>query len=102
MFRLMERDQCWSDRDWCSWLESVFARLVECLSTGFLRGSLTSLVLLVWFAEEGSTSITKSQRSRAEIPSMRKPASREIISASVELCETEVRFLHIQLIGTNV
>ena len=33
---------------------------------------------------------------------MRKPASREIISASVELCETEVCFLHTQLIGTNV
>ena len=33
---------------------------------------------------------------------MRKPASREIISASVELCQTEVCFLHIQLIGTNV
>ena len=33
---------------------------------------------------------------------MRKPASREITSASVELCETEVCLLHIQLIGTNV
>ena len=33
---------------------------------------------------------------------MRKPASREIISASVELCQTEVCFLHIQLIGTNM
>ena len=33
---------------------------------------------------------------------MRKPATREIISASVGLCETEVCFLHIQLIGTNV
>ena len=33
---------------------------------------------------------------------MRKRASRERISASVELCETEVRFLHIQLTGTNV
>ena len=33
---------------------------------------------------------------------MRKPASRERILASVELCETEVCFLHIQLIGTNV
>ena len=33
---------------------------------------------------------------------MRKSASREIISASVELCETEVCDLHIQLIGTNV
>ena len=35
-------------------------------------------------------------------PSIRGPASREIISASVELWETEVCFLHIQLIGTNV
>ena len=33
---------------------------------------------------------------------MRKAASREIISATVELCETEVCFLHIQLLGTNV
>ena len=33
---------------------------------------------------------------------MRKPASREITSTSVELCETEVRFLHIQLVGTDV
>ena len=33
---------------------------------------------------------------------MRKPASRDIISASVELCETDVCFLHIQLFGTNV
>ena len=33
---------------------------------------------------------------------MRKPASREIVSVPVELCETEVCFLHIQPIGTNV
>ena len=33
---------------------------------------------------------------------MRKPASREFFSASVESCETEVCFLHIQHIGTNV
>ena len=38
----------------------------------------------------------------AGIPSMRKPASREITSASEELCETEVCFLHIQFSGTNV
>ena len=30
------------------------------------------------------------------------PASKEMISDSVELCETVVCFLHIQLIGTNV
>ena len=35
MFRLMERDQCWSDPDWCSWLELVFACLTEELSTSF-------------------------------------------------------------------
>ena len=35
-------------------------------------------------------------------PSNLNPASEEMISYSVELCETEVRFLHIQLIGTNV
>ena len=61
-----------------------------------------SLDLLIRFGGEWNTSITKSQRSSAGIPSMRKPASREITSASVELCETEVCFLHIQLIGTNV
>ena len=33
---------------------------------------------------------------------MRKPAPREMTSASIELCETKVCFLHIHLIGTNV
>ena len=33
---------------------------------------------------------------------MRKPASREMLSASVKLCETEVCFLHNQLVVTNV
>ena len=60
------------------------------------------LDLLIWFGEEWNTAITKSERSRAGIPSMRKPASREIISASVELCETDVCFLHIQFLGRNV
>ena len=36
------------------------------------------------------------------IPSMRRPASKEITSDSVELCDTQVCFLHIQLVGTNV
>ena len=71
MSRLMERDQCWSDRDWCAWLESVSACWVEFLPTSFPVA-------------------------------LREPASREMISASVGLCETEVCFLHIQLIGTNV
>ena len=33
---------------------------------------------------------------------MREPASKEITSDSLELCETEVCFLHIQLMRTNV
>ena len=33
---------------------------------------------------------------------MRRPASSEIVSDSVELCETEVCFLHKQLVRTNV
>ena len=50
-----------------------------------------------WLEEECHTSITKSIRSRAGIPSKGKPSSSEMTSDSVELCETEVRFLDIQL-----
>ena len=57
-----------------------------------------STLLLV----ERSSSITMSQRSRAGNPSIPNPASRENISDSVELCEREVCFLHIQLTGRNV
>ena len=67
---------------------------------GFHSSSLLGPSVL--FGAEWSTSITKSQRVRAGIPSIRKPASREMISASVKLCETEACFLHIQRIGTNV
>ena len=70
------------------------------IADGFPSGSLLGPSVL--FGSEWNTSITKSQRSRAGIPSMRKPASRKITSASVELCETEVCFLHIQLLGKNV
>ena len=41
-------------------------------------------------------------KSSAGNPSIRYPASREMISDSVELCETAVCFLHVQLTGTNV
>ena len=33
---------------------------------------------------------------------MRKPESEEITTDFVELCETEVCFVHIQLMGMNV
>ena len=42
-----------------------------------------------------SASITMSQRSRASNPSIWKTASNEVTSDSVELCETEVCFLHV-------
>ena len=45
--------------------------------------------------------MTSSQRLRAGIPSMRDPASREIISDSVEQCDTHVCFLHVQLTRTS-
>ena len=48
------------------------------------------------------TETIRSQKSRAGIPSNLNPASKEMISDSVELCETEVCFFHIQLIRTNV
>ena len=99
----MERDQCWSDPDWCSWLELVFACLIDELPTGFTVALWHPFVLLIWFGEEWNTSITKFLRSRAgESHPCVNLHSREITSASVELCETEVCFLHIQLIGTNV
>ena len=44
----------------------------------------------------------RSHNSRAGKPSSLNPVSSEIISDSVELWETDVCFLHIQLIGTNV
>ena len=57
---------------------------------------------LLWFVLPLRTVTIRSHKSSANIPSILKPASKEMISDSVELCETEVCFLHIQLIGTNV
>ena len=76
--------------------------LLDDLRTGF-----PVALLHLWFCWFGLVrneilqSPNPKDRER-EIQSMRKPVSREITSASVELCETEVCFLHIQLIGTNV
>ena len=84
------------------------ARLMRCTVRRFsdtlsCNGSLrTYLSFCSWFEFECMTLISKSQGSRTGIPSIRKPVSTEIISASVELCDTHVCFLHIQLIGTNV
>ena len=49
-----------------------------------------------------STSMTRSHKSSAGSQSNLNPASKVMISVSVELCDTDVCFLYIQLIGTNV
>ena len=57
---------------------------------------------LLWFVFPWRTVTIRSHKSSACIPSILRPASKEMISDSVELCETKVCFLHIQLIRTNV
>ena len=47
----MERGQCWSDPDWCSWLEFVLACLTEELATGF-----PVALLHIWFCWFGLVS----------------------------------------------
>ena len=68
--------------------------------TRFVHGSPRAWSL--WFVFPWRTATIRSHTSSAGIPSNLNPASKEMISDSVELCETEVCFLHIQLIGTNV
>ena len=50
------------------------------------------------FGDECNASLTKSHKSRAEMQSMRNPASTDITFDAVELCETAVSFFHTQLI----
>ena len=96
------------DGMWSMFVEMTFVCLIGMelcmfgltIADGFFRISLLGPSVL--FGSEQNTSRIKFQRLRAGIPSMRKLASREMISASVELCETASCFLHIQLIGTNV
>ena len=80
---------------WCSWFESVFACLIEDLPTSFTVALLH--LWLCWFVlgrNEILQSLNKSQISRAGIPSMRKPASKEITSASVELWNRSLFLAH--------
>ena len=52
--------------------------------------------------DERNASITKSHKPRAGNPSIRSPASNQMISDSLELWDTDNCFLHIQLVVTNV
>ena len=58
--------------------------------------------LWLWYVFPWRIATIRSKKSSAGFPSILDPASKEMISDSVELCETEVCFLHIQLTGTNV
>ena len=53
-------------------------------------------------ATGSDTSMTVLHKLNVRIPSIRRPASNEIISASVLLCDTAVCFLYDDEIGTNV
>ena len=75
----------------CPW---IFFRV------GDVYGSLRTCLL--WCVFPWRTVTIRSHKSSAGIPSILNPASKEMISDSVELCEHEVCFLHIQMIGTNV
>ena len=59
------------------------------------------LVLVLWCVFPWKTVTIRSHNSRAGKPSNLSPVSKEMISDSVELCETAVCFLHIQQIGTK-
>ena len=80
----------------------LFSTLVflEILTFVFDNGSPWSLSSLSRVSKNRNNQIPQieEQESRPNL----NPASKEMISDSVELCETEVCFLHIQLIGTNV
>ena len=61
----------------------------------------TTWSIRIWFVFPRTETI-RSHSSRARKPSNLNFASKEMIFDSVELCETEVCFLHIKLIGTNL
>ena len=48
------------------------------------------------------TCVTANNGLESGNPSNLNPTSKEMISDSVGLCETEVCFLYVQLVGTNV
>ena len=48
----MERDQYWSDPDWCLWLEFAGRMFDRGVADKFHRDTRTSFVLLVWYGEE--------------------------------------------------
>ena len=75
----------------------------DCPCTWPSSRQTTGFTVLSWFSVVSPRAKTiRSHQSRAGIESNLNPASKEMISDSVELCETDVCFLHIQLGRTNV
>ena len=72
------------------------------LDTCLIVGHGSSRTWLLWYVFPWRTATIRSHESSAGISSNLSPVSREMISDCVELWETDVCFLHIQLIGTNV
>ena len=82
----------------CRKIETAKWTIVSNLFLGF---ALFWTLLRPW-ADGSNTSIGVSQKLNAGIPSIRRPASNEITSAAVLLCETAVCFLHDHEIGRKV
>ena len=79
------------------WLHCFFSDAL--IRDGIFRWGLS---FCFRFEPACNTSIIESTRSSAGIPSSRNLASSKQISASTDLCDTHVCFLHIQLVGRNV
>ena len=90
------KSTCDNSREFCVCFTVFFSDAL--LSDGF---PLLGLSLCFRFELECNTSIIKSQRSSAGISSIRNPESREIISPSVELCETHVLLLEHPTYGNK-
>ena len=78
------------------WGNRIYIVQIINLSKNFLsrwRCRQVSLICLHWFVFPWRALTIRSHKSSAGIPSILKPASKEMSSDSVELCETEVLFL---------
>ena len=83
----------WTFEGTKSTLFKTLITLWDCWCTCFSSRQTTGFTVLSWFwVAFPRTNTIRSHKSRAGIPSNLNPASKEMISASVELCETG--FLH--------
>ena len=98
-------DETWSrlfgSRSACAWLEFCFSCGLCCSATSF---PVTPDLWICWLGlvkNEILQSLSSKDQAWEFRPCVNLHA-RNLISASVELCEIDVCFLHIQLVGTNV